>query len=780
MTGPAQLDDVNEIRRLVGGAFALRASALQNEIDEKAARIDRRRFVYFVDPNTVIWYCRPHEHQNLSGFDPPRTVDAAEPAPDFPIAFATLDYIFGRTLPGAEQSPLYISHAHAEEFFSSDRLQLKRRTKRVEGGEALLVSAVKALREHEDVPDNIDDLFAAVQRSLGHPILSATFAAQRYEEMADRKLVRRAHYEYLRPPNGPSWESLASRRALGKSMWASRLVTHRQHAEQSVNLDRDAETLAELEVLNELSLVYEQGRSFVLVTVDRAIHLAMAEWVEEAGPTGDRTPFSRHPRQYMPLLNLNSAASIRLDTEFFQRVKRAATDLAEAADVVVVKPPIGPQAHVFTHERADDLRGQSWQQLARQAGRLRDEWQRAMQTATALIIKSLDKTTLRPLDRVISLLNEQLNDEAVAAVLVQVIEQQSERIVRSNRAFAISGRLLALTMGMHAHAAPRLPSLLRAPEVREVDVFMHRHGADPNDLFENFLSEVLKGPTDQRAGIIDEFEQLLILLSDVEAYSFSAYVAFRMRDWRSVRYFARSFETAARELPPDAPQRRFAQGYLAEARYARHVADRFLLDTADEIRRLRVTLVRDCTRTDNDLFERARSASELAALTLVMIVRARDGQFTVLESNLREMLSDAARWIHHGLRWNHAQPGGLSERRRLLDVQMRTNLAAVHLFRAAMFDERAGVQGDPAANQALSSLQQLNGGHAAHGMARLYEHGLALILAGDDKRRQASLALLRQALREMSQSGTFSDPLDQKVRAWFANFASRESGLAVS
>jgi len=78
----------SEIRRLGHAATMLQAAIAQNERDDTAALNGEWSFVYFSDASLAIWYCRPFESQNLSGFE----VKDQQPSSQLPVSILTLDY----------------------------------------------------------------------------------------------------------------------------------------------------------------------------------------------------------------------------------------------------------------------------------------------------------------------------------------------------------------------------------------------------------------------------------------------------------------------------------------------------------------------------------------------------------------------------------------------------------------------------------------------------------------------------------------------------------------
>lgn len=776
------------IRRLVNASFALRAAADQNNTDETLTKENRLSLTYFVDPNTVIWYCRPFEDQNLSGlYKSSRPDDELGVQDDLPIAFATLDYIFSGDLPGAERGALCLSLPHAEELHGTVNNKIASGVgQRPQYDVKQLAAAVARFREAPEIGPELENIFDAVTGVLKNPILTATFAKDRFIDLVERRLIRRIDdYTTFLGDLHSSKSRLQTLKEELTIQWSDLLRKHKPKDVGAKTLLHDAETMALLQALNELVVGRERERRFLLITTDRAIHNAMATLLQEQGP--ETFNFVRHPRQYIPLLNLNSAPGrTRLDRNVFDRLQYAINELASAADGVVAKRPFGPEAHVISVDHDNGVSPNRWLLLADQAQRLLDEWNQAMRTATLMNVDALSTTTMRSLDAAVRLVDVSLNpveNDGVADKLEQAINEQADQIVRSNRAFSISGRFLNLArqgnVGPKGGKQPRMPALFRLPPVKRIDKFIEKHYGEGNVLFEDFLGWVIQQDDVIRSDILQELEDLLIDLEEVEAYAFSAAVAFRMREWRTALHFAQNFERAADGASRSRPNTStLVADYLDEIRYCRYVSERFLLTDPIEIRRTRTALLTDCLKNNIGDFERARSSSELAALTLVFIFRSK--MSSALVYDLRLLLGEANRWIGHGLRWSARAQSAANRKarqdmRRSLRDQLRTNAVAYHVFRAHLFEEAELVREDPAARKALKDLIRNTSPHA---MSGLYQHALEAVLAKTQDEQRAALRDLSSSLIEAGDKGALSGELDEKFSHWFADIAQHPIPLA--
>lgn len=777
-----------EILRLEQAAVALLAAMSQNLEDETAARRELREFIYFADAGIPIWYCQPYEAQNLSGFES-KSSDA-EQSDTLPISVLTLDYMFSNSLPGSGGLPLFLSPDHSEELLDqiSGRVmpelltgpetaaELQRQKddlefQRKELQDAIRVFRAAAAASAASVDGSADTelslVFSLVSKLLQGPVLARSFARDRFFELIDTRLIQRVdQYPHLLADvlEGDPWTNTGRDSRVRDWRRVFRTVGTSKSDDA---LGRDVNTLASIQHLNEAAQRRGVNREFLFITADHEIHKAAELWLSEGTNTFLTKLFVRHPRQYMPLLNLNSAPGrIRIEPQVFRRLHQAIEDLASGFEAGARRGPDTP-ARAGAPDRSDVAREP-------RAADLRSKWSAAMRTAALLNVETLAGTTLRALDATVSAIETSLADPTISDLLSATIEAEAAEILRRNRAFTISGILQKLVGGGRGarnrsfNTNPRVPVLFSIAVTRELQRFVEEHTDEPASDIATVLDWLLNAGSAQGSNLIADFEELLIGLNDVEAYALATVVAFRSRAWKSAHHFASSCESALSRLE-STPK-------LAEIReevsYCRRVADRFLLDDLATFQQLREEWRVAFLKERDSRFRRARAASELAAASLVFVFKDR---FVNQEAGrvpyAREVVAEAVRWLDAAASLAAQPPSPHEDRKkwRALEEQIYTNRAAGYVQRATLFGETRTVKADPQAYAALGRLRDFNRTtRGAHVMARLYEVALSLILL-DDPQRSRARTTLSALLRDVRREGSLSGPLDSDLERWFAS-----------
>jgi hypothetical protein len=768
----------SEIRRLGNAASMLQAAILQNERDDKAALDRDWSFVYFSDASLAIWYCRPFESQNLSGFE----VQNQQPSSQLPVSILTLDYIFSGALPGCNGRPLLLSTHHYGEFtdfakaFTAPSLAQplviqSPSESEMRAQHERLSSAVKQLASQ--VPGAVNEVFDVVAEVLNEPVTSRGFSEQRYKELLDHHLIRPAQ----------SYAALFAHHSLidvfededdlnNVNNWIS-IISKYRTGDHKTAIENDARTLASLQQYNEQARMMGEKRKFVLVTTDVSLQFAMEEFLNK---DGSHHSFIRHPRQYMPLLNLNAAVRIaRFKPAMFSRLRQAIGDVASVFERVGAVDPVTPsRAEVALLQDRGAYRGP-------QASELRTEWNSAMQTAALLNIESLLDSTLQSLALAVRTISSELSDPEVAQALRESMELEAKQMLRRNREFAISGILQGLVRRRRARSIRgrasvshlRIPVLFSVPLQPELKAFaLERSGREMLDI-EQALDWLISEGGGVDSPLLEAFEALLVSMNDAEAYALATALAFRTTAWRSTRHFASSCEEALERKTMQLEPNNVDEIVRREVNYCQRVAERFLIDGLESFQALRQSWER-AIRFERDPFARARASSEMAASILVYILRRTSGKMVTADAYGLQLLTDAKRYLGMAMIALRAIPLSFpSERRRLLEEQIFTNQAATYVMRASLFGENALVALDPSALDALSLIQTVIqrttvGGNRPHFMVRLYEAALRVILADADQVQEQKARLI-EILRKVDDDGNVSGQIDSETLRWLGS-----------
>jgi hypothetical protein len=706
-----------DIAAYIRGAFSLQSAVVQRSHDEQMLRRQPlvERIAYFFDADILIWMAYPFRNlsyssifQSDSDSDATEEADSAIPPPLPAIgteeqlnAILTLQNLFSGQLIGQRGHPALLTPGHAEELDQKmdEILERVRRAGPQDGREtshqahqlAKILSARTTLSLQQ-----FTEAMSILGQILTEKYGSAVFAGGQLLRVFRLLRVVSAltdpefDGDVLDPPSDSidEWFNLLSERKKGRS-----------GADHTQNLKRDARSLAQIEMLNERSIELGLGVKYVLVTGDRAIHSAVEGRPRYHSRDWNRVTFIRHPRQYMPILNVGTAGSTAagVESRVVSELQRTMQDLiATYQNILVrhmgVRP--GAEPSVYSDEFPTRLRGAletaGWDRISRQAEAIEQHWKRALTNAAGLNLKLLQQGVLLALDDYVTRLDAQSSDEEVTEALFR----NMAALTKVHLTLAIQGRV-ARQLSPEARSS-RSPWLIRYTFKEMV-----RHFAFPQNDLDSFNSFVRSLTGSGIRPILDKLSKVVQDSRPDEAALLAAALSLRVSDWTAAKHYAdRGLDFLQREqkirpLQDDETRAKW------ELRYVLCLASRFLLGRNEDHYFATVDGLLECIKRHTrdaphrpELFRKARAHSELGALHLFSIyndrLQVRPLRLTQDEclkrlALSREQLMEGLQTLEELNRPTKSRP--VSKLSLFaLKLQMVTNVAAANVFELIVLD----------------------------------------------------------------------------------------------
>jgi hypothetical protein len=389
--------------------------------------------------------------------------------------------------------------------------------------------------------------------------------------------------------------------------------------DKTINEMRDARTMSLITQLTEEFADPEEQRRFLFVTADGAIRRAVESYVSDEsnhGGAGKLDVFIRHPREFVPLLNLGTISG---DDELRSVFGNLKATLDELLTGVAASAQVGT---VYIEPTDEEIEGSlalgggtgSRSTAAASAdakaklNELRDLWGLACRSALSLglsLLKTRDEVLFGGIAQVITAPDLKSHiQENIVGVLDDLLRDHAGLNVRG--AFSAVRRLDSRRRQGGISAESRV---LRVPlHLVKPGVFSEFIGSSPS--LNEYLLHIAKG------GELDELADYLAGKGrDPVAYLFMACICLAVGLWDAAKDFAkRSFSM---------PGRKFAsRDGLATARYVFAVAHRMSLSTRAEVKTAEAMLevaIKDHDSRSDERTLSLRSMSELAAVKLAAV-----------------------------------------------------------------------------------------------------------------------------------------------------------------
>ena len=614
--------------RYIREASRLRHAIRLSEIDERFA-VAKGRVHYILDTNVVGMFMRPAEHTKELGIFfnwlDEETLTAT--------ATLTSEFLLSKNLPGQGGESATLSPDHYEEVIGlANRTkaavkalsgeELDRAVQAMERSRVELDALAAKLRDSKvEAQEKFNDLNAILPKEVASLVQGPLAELFQLKRAFESDCIYRVdgmdwfHASALAVDTKKELEWLdrirAARRGIAKSKEAHGLDVSPQ---KYLNEMRDARTMALIIQLTE-EFADEEKERFLFVTADGAIRRAVEAAVREAQDEGKAEGldvFVRHPREFVPLLNLgNISGEDELRSVFF-KLKITLDELLTG-----IGPPDDDGA-VYVEPTDEEIerslalgggpRGSSSPDTRARLTELQDLWRLACRSALSLsltLLKKRDETLFGGIAEV-------LTAPDLKAHIQDNIDEALDDLLRDHAGLNARGLFTALRRVDSRRRKDGIPlesRVLRVP----------LHLVDGSGLFGEFvgtrglneyLLDIARG-----AEVDEQAEYLASKGRDPVAYLFLSCICLAMGMWEAAKDFAkRALDMPAKSIP--------GREGLSTARYIFAVAHRMSLSSPEEVkdaeRMLEDSVKEHGRRRDEGLLE-LRALSELAAVRLAAV-----------------------------------------------------------------------------------------------------------------------------------------------------------------
>ena len=694
MSTATERSQPKRVATYVGANLALRRAIHQNARDTRAQQQDEQ-LCYFVDTNVVRWYLNPLEDFSLVKALMPQDKTKQAKVVEFASSVIASHYVFSDLLVGANGYPPYLTPFHADELFESLEVDVAEFhaqtaqnivTPQLRAAADGLVKAFDEFKATRTMPA-LSGLFEAFSNVLTTAYGNIAFRRARTRRLFfDKRVVRADEVEDF--GLDPSYLDRAKRAA-----WQDLLIECGKDPADSINLDRDARSLCLLEQLTRDAITRNKPIRYLMISADASLHDAVDRWRSRnelmAIPQFD---FLRHPREYIPLINLNAMRASSSDTI------HGFSDLMQSVDDIsfsIRSRETAENAHEadfsshfpdrFSRQIRDRVTEEKLLSLAPKVAHLSERWTDALETS---VIMNAELVVGIADDYVASSIKP-LTDSDLDELLQKRILDDIHQIASGHIDFAGRGQLAAQLKTVRRTNAPeggpqqltrraRSPSLVRLPVPQALLRLAKKLGETaPKDLA-SFNGEYVLSYDPQ---LLDEFEATVPQLSGIEVATIACIVAFRLNRWEQARYLADRLINAHGAMDR-------AQG---EFEYLRLVTDRFSGLTLDDLqrnRRMLETRIKFC-REFGDEYGYARALAEAGAQCLfygyaqaLIVAESRP----IVSDYVWGTILDAGGYLERARRAfdkaasEHKLSSADPQMVRLLRTHILTNTVSTHLF----------------------------------------------------------------------------------------------------
>jgi len=607
------------------------------------------RIVYLMDANIVVFFMNPVlEAHHVDAFD------SGEPGRHaVATALVTAEFLFSRGLNGQDGYPALIAASHAEELGDvlgamqrpadppPEMPRILARTTR----DALKMLIQRVRRGQIDRSDAVNQLRRLVPEFATELLESGFQQANQFLRLYREDLIRplAVHSEATTEILDIRQSGAAELDRWTKIIMPERMRAHarsnrhagergRRGAAPSVYSEqkrarRDAEALIQTMRLDEAARHAKQPTRYVLVTADRALFDAYANWFWGDGGGDQRQArfVLRYPLQYVPMLNLMDMPNGIERSDIFERTRNALDTLL--APLRAVDPRRYPESlsmhRILARVTADDQKLQ--EALKRLYGhnpfeleagsaplfqQIKVDWEQGFRSGVVLNAELMRRRARAEFEPLVCLLREDVD-------LRTAILQDQQRILTQLEAahLAVNTRVsVARLMGIDqtdGAGPPRGMLAIRAAFPRIIG----------DASLENVLEDLASG---RDAQLAHRIEKILQGPLDHQTLFFAACLAHRCSRWHTALHYG---ERALALLQAEhvASTAGSFEAELHEIGYLVASATRYAVPSADAIRRAIALLVegRTYARKQKDRFGLARALCEFSTLVLGVAYRDR-------------------------------------------------------------------------------------------------------------------------------------------------------------
>jgi hypothetical protein len=611
-------------------ALRLRSAMDANIADADFVRLEGR-IIYAIDANVVRLFIRPAASvHHLSVFQRwlPREVLVT-------TAALTAEFIFSGRLPGQRGDPIYMTPGHYDEVISTSvqieravNAQITALERRGLRPQPLNLSGMRRLGDTLMNPDETpSNKILAITRQLPPEVARLVEAEGEWASGIHMKRLFSGS-ELIRRLDSARWfdESLepTSEHVLA---WYQRLREFRSAASpppkslrkggldyprmpvSMLKLLNDASTLAMLELLTRRSIGEQADKCrYLLITADAAIRQAVETFL--LSPEGAELPdFTRHVREFAPLLNLSAIAASDPDAGRFEerreifRTIRATLDelLLDAATRGLVAQGDVKSLLSFEGALSPHSGRSSEPEILSKIGTLKDHWSTAATIAASLAIPYLKTRN----NAFFGDLSRALSDRMLVGEVLDGLRNTVAELHQLHAQMMFQGSLRRARLAAQSHAQNKRTRLRpRAPLILLDADFSAFIGTEDREMY---FEKAARGE-------IREYPTNALLTSIGLTHLFNACLFVVVENWRLAHTHSRA---ALQSCRSDST----ATQLLDEALYCNALTRRFTMTTADHYQSGLRTIgeVIQRARTERDLFSQARVArgwSERAALRL--------------------------------------------------------------------------------------------------------------------------------------------------------------------
>jgi hypothetical protein len=704
MNTPIELD--RDISFYFQHAATLRLCLQHNEDDHEFSK-KGGQIIYLMDTNIVRFFLNPQaEIRHVCAFGlTGRAKTGYGPA----TAALTAEFLFSRRLAGQQDKPAFIAPGHGEdvlevvqglrnsgqfvdhpdnEFTAATGPKLDLLLERVTAGSVKPEAAAVELRR----------LVPSIARTLLEGVVSEVTHLQRlYDDDLLRPLA-------LYPGATRHIMELDETARARVRDWTKRITAERPAQAVRKKIERDAEALVQVMLLDDEERLQGSTVRFVMVTADHRIFDAYSKWFwGPEGPNDGWRFILRLPLQYVPLLNILEMPNGIESSDIILRARTALDSLFINLRRVDPGYPHTLSLHRILarlssdfHNSLKDFYGFNPISLGKESIDLfrqtRRDWEDIYDNCVILNAELMEKRTRASLERLSKLLRR-------SSDLRTSIYEDQQRILDkvAGRHIAVGNKInIAFLMGSETslNSPPRAPLALRAKFPRIL-------GTEP---FEQALDRLAHG--DQ--GLMASIDLALKSALDHEAFLFAACVAHRCAAWWASWFFAKN---ALETVPRD----RSLRGEWCEIAYLLVSACRYTLPSRQVIENAFDNLaeMEEYSRAQIDQFGLGRTLCEKTSFILIVLYSANllpSRMTAVLVEKVKDFLPHFQSYLMEAaeaLKGAYGQDRTLAASVEMLKMQLHANIVSADVLVRVLRDNTAKGHLLPAPSQVDDALDLL-------------------------------------------------------------------------
>jgi len=636
------------------------------------------KIVYFVDADVVAMFMNPASKLNYLGPFRHWLKDDQR----LNMAILTAEFLFSGRLPGQNDDVVYVTPDHFLEIqnlaehvrYQTDKLadqidedHFRNNRQRV----------AEMIEHHRGQATALSDCLQALSHLVPTAMKLATSAASEGEQLRRLRAADAFHRgdkstwfhgEILRPNPDLVLD------------WIKR-IRFARGARPHENLVHDATSIVQLLALNHDSESERDGRRYVLITGDIALHNAFNRYRRDERSKASAFPIVRHPREFIPMLNLGQMSGRAERRVVMTRLREAIVELMSSPDAGSTAESNlqrGQAASEFEQQSSANIDlDRKHPQLAEAIEFLRTLWSQTADHALALNIEYLNQRSVNQFEHIADLLSApDLKKKALDNIVSVIRDLQNEHL----------GLLIQKNLRQWLEVTRERARKESAFQARRAPLFVRYTGFEAiigTTEINQYLDALVDGSAELPAP-----REMTLSADNPMHLLFGACVGVAAEDWRSAQHLG----DRARQLTLS------AQGSLAElhheAAYVVALCSRFDLRGKRSFDHA-VELLENCVRYHDQrtkqgtaqTFRAIRAVSEHAALILVALFKrwliwrgGADDEWPVDVSRFRvtaeRLLNSAEDRLTEQMRSNRGGPGD-KERYLRVGFQIYTNKLAL-------------------------------------------------------------------------------------------------------